>query len=151
MTSDSRTVDFVEPQDLVDAERYGRRGYPHDVWTRLRAEAPFVPQGPCDGTSPSPGGGSRAGGPAFSPCRRLTSGAIMTERMRQSAMLWLRSKRLSALASSLSKPSPVSRQRLTILRLKRAVDSSLGRRVLTTLGTSLSLPSSIALTSGSPR
>ena len=48
MTSDSRTVDFVDPQDLVDAERYGRRGYPHDVWTRLRAEAPvarFEPPG----------------------------------------------------------------------------------------------------------
>ena len=33
-------VDFVDPLDLVDAERYGERGYPHDVWTRLRAEAP---------------------------------------------------------------------------------------------------------------
>jgi cholest-4-en-3-one 26-monooxygenase len=35
-------VDFVDPLDLVDAERYGRRGYPHDVWTRLRAEAPIA-------------------------------------------------------------------------------------------------------------
>jgi cholest-4-en-3-one 26-monooxygenase len=38
----------VEPLELVDAERYARRGYPHDVWTRLRAEAPvayFTPDG----------------------------------------------------------------------------------------------------------
>jgi len=35
-------VDFIDPLDLVDAERYGRRGYPHDVWTRLRAEAPVA-------------------------------------------------------------------------------------------------------------
>jgi cholest-4-en-3-one 26-monooxygenase len=48
MTSGAGTVDFVDPLDLVDAERYGRRGYPHDVWTRLRAEAPvarFEPPG----------------------------------------------------------------------------------------------------------
>jgi cholest-4-en-3-one 26-monooxygenase len=38
----STTVDFVDPLDLVDAERYGKRGYPHDVWTRLRAEAPVA-------------------------------------------------------------------------------------------------------------
>jgi len=36
------SVDFVDPLDLVDAERYGARGYPHDVWTRLRAEAPVA-------------------------------------------------------------------------------------------------------------
>ena len=36
------TVDFVDPLELVDAERYGRRGYPHEVWTRLRAEAPVA-------------------------------------------------------------------------------------------------------------
>jgi cholest-4-en-3-one 26-monooxygenase len=38
----------IDPLDLVDPERYARGGYPHDVWTRLRAEAPveyFVPQG----------------------------------------------------------------------------------------------------------
>jgi cholest-4-en-3-one 26-monooxygenase len=35
-------VSFVDPLDLVDAERYGRRGYPHEVWTRLRAEAPVA-------------------------------------------------------------------------------------------------------------
>ena len=38
----------VDPLDLVDPERYARGGYPHDVWTRLRAEAPvayFAPQG----------------------------------------------------------------------------------------------------------
>jgi cholest-4-en-3-one 26-monooxygenase len=38
----------VDPVDLVDAERCARLGYPHDVWTRLRAEAPvayFTPEG----------------------------------------------------------------------------------------------------------
>ena len=41
------TVD-LDPLELVDADRYARRGYPHDVWTRLRAEAPvayFAPEG----------------------------------------------------------------------------------------------------------
>jgi cholest-4-en-3-one 26-monooxygenase len=32
----------VDPLDLVDPDRFGRRGYPHDVWTRLRAEAPVA-------------------------------------------------------------------------------------------------------------
>jgi cholest-4-en-3-one 26-monooxygenase len=32
----------VDPLELVDAERYARRGYPHDVWTRLRDDAPVV-------------------------------------------------------------------------------------------------------------
>ena len=34
--------------DLIDPERYARGGYPHDVWTRLRAEEPvayFAPEG----------------------------------------------------------------------------------------------------------
>ena len=38
----------VDPLELVDAERYARRGYPHDVWKRLRADAPvayFTPDG----------------------------------------------------------------------------------------------------------
>ena len=38
----------VDVLDLVDPQRYARRGYPHDVWTRLRAEAPvafFAPPG----------------------------------------------------------------------------------------------------------
>ncbi len=38
----------VDVLDLIDPERYARRGYPHDVWTRLRAEAPvayFAPEG----------------------------------------------------------------------------------------------------------
>src|SRR4051812_4021429 len=35
-------VDFVDPLDLVDAGRYGQRGYPHDVWTALRAKAPVA-------------------------------------------------------------------------------------------------------------
>jgi cholest-4-en-3-one 26-monooxygenase len=32
----------IDPLDLVDAERFEQRGYPHDVWTRLRAEAPVA-------------------------------------------------------------------------------------------------------------
>ena len=42
MTSD------VDVLDLIDPERYALRGYPHDVWTTLRAEAPvahFAPDG----------------------------------------------------------------------------------------------------------
>jgi len=42
MTTD---VDVLE---LLDPARYAQRGYPHDVWTRLRAEAPvayFAPDG----------------------------------------------------------------------------------------------------------
>ena len=38
----------VDPLELVDPERYGRAGYPHEAWTRLRAEAPvayFAPPG----------------------------------------------------------------------------------------------------------
>ena len=38
----------VDPLDLVEPARYAKRGYPHDVWTRLRAEAPvahFAPPG----------------------------------------------------------------------------------------------------------
>jgi cholest-4-en-3-one 26-monooxygenase len=34
-------IDF-DPNDLVDPERYARDGYPHAVWTRLRAEAPIA-------------------------------------------------------------------------------------------------------------
>jgi cytochrome P450 len=33
---------FVDPLDLVDPVRYARDGYPHEVWTRLRAEAPVA-------------------------------------------------------------------------------------------------------------
>ena len=32
----------IDPLDLVDAERYARRGYPHEVWTQLRAEDPVA-------------------------------------------------------------------------------------------------------------
>jgi cholest-4-en-3-one 26-monooxygenase len=32
----------IDPLDLVDPERFARRGHPHDVWTRLRAEAPVA-------------------------------------------------------------------------------------------------------------
>lgn len=32
----------VDPQDLVDPARFARRGYPHEVWTRLRREAPVA-------------------------------------------------------------------------------------------------------------
>jgi len=38
----------IDPLDLVDPERFARNGYPHDLWTRLRAEAPvahFEPPG----------------------------------------------------------------------------------------------------------
>lgn len=35
----------IDPLDLVEPERFARNGYPHDVWTRLRAEAPFEPPG----------------------------------------------------------------------------------------------------------
>src|SRR5262249_41207821 len=38
----------VDPFDLVDPARFAQRGYPHHVWTRLRAEAPvayFSPAG----------------------------------------------------------------------------------------------------------
>jgi cholest-4-en-3-one 26-monooxygenase len=38
----------IDPMDLVDPERFARRGYPHDVWTCLRGEAPvawFEPPG----------------------------------------------------------------------------------------------------------
>ncbi len=38
----------VDVLDLIDPARYARRGYPHDAWTRLRAEAPvayFAPEG----------------------------------------------------------------------------------------------------------
>ena len=38
----------VDALDLLDPARFARRGYPHDVWTRLRAEAPvayFAPEG----------------------------------------------------------------------------------------------------------
>jgi cytochrome P450 len=31
----------IDPSDLVDPERYAEHGYPHAVWTRLRAEAPI--------------------------------------------------------------------------------------------------------------
>ena len=32
----------VDVLDLVDPERYAREGYPHDAWTRLRAEEPVA-------------------------------------------------------------------------------------------------------------
>ncbi|HEY4396087.1 MAG TPA: cytochrome P450, partial [Acidimicrobiia bacterium] len=32
----------VDPRELVDPERYARDGYPHELWTRLRAEAPVA-------------------------------------------------------------------------------------------------------------
>ena len=41
-------VSGVDPFDLVDPARFAQRGYPHEVWTRLRAEAPvahFAPEG----------------------------------------------------------------------------------------------------------
>lgn len=38
----------IDPFDLVDPARFSERGYPHEVWSRLRAEAPvcyFAPEG----------------------------------------------------------------------------------------------------------
>ncbi|HEV3282107.1 MAG TPA: cytochrome P450 [Acidimicrobiales bacterium] len=32
----------IDPLDLVDPARFARNGYPHQVWTRLRAEAPVA-------------------------------------------------------------------------------------------------------------
>jgi cholest-4-en-3-one 26-monooxygenase len=32
----------IDPLDLLDPERFQQRGYPHDVWTRLRAHAPVA-------------------------------------------------------------------------------------------------------------
>ena len=69
--------------------------------------------------------------------RRFASGTHITERMRKSAMLCDVAKRLSAEASSLRSASPVSRQRWTMLLLKRALASSPGRRVLITFGNQL--------------
>jgi len=42
------SADLVDPLDLVDPMRFAQNGYPHDAWTRLRAEAPvayFAPRG----------------------------------------------------------------------------------------------------------
>ncbi|HEY7440255.1 MAG TPA: cytochrome P450 [Acidimicrobiia bacterium] len=39
---------MIDPEDLVDPARYARRGYPHELWTLLRSEAPvarFEPPG----------------------------------------------------------------------------------------------------------
>jgi cytochrome P450 len=46
--SPASTTSGIDPLDLVDPARYARRGYPHEVWTRLRAEEPvahFAPPG----------------------------------------------------------------------------------------------------------
>ncbi len=32
----------IDPQELVDPARYGQRGYPHELWARMRAEAPVT-------------------------------------------------------------------------------------------------------------
>ena len=53
------------------------------------------------------------------------SGTHMTERMRKSTTLWLSWMRSSRLASSLRNAWPLSRQRRTMLLLKRALVSSL--------------------------
>jgi cholest-4-en-3-one 26-monooxygenase len=48
MTARVGPIDLIDPLDLVDPARYARDGYPHAVWTRLRAEAPvayFAPPG----------------------------------------------------------------------------------------------------------
>jgi cholest-4-en-3-one 26-monooxygenase len=48
MEAPSPMIPDFDPLDLVDPERFARNGYPHAVWTRLRAEAPvarFEPPG----------------------------------------------------------------------------------------------------------
>jgi cytochrome P450 len=39
-SASAATADLVDPLDLVGPDRYGRSGPPHDVWARLRSEAP---------------------------------------------------------------------------------------------------------------
>jgi cholest-4-en-3-one 26-monooxygenase len=36
------TSPAVDPEALVDSARWGREGYPHELWARLRAEAPVA-------------------------------------------------------------------------------------------------------------
>jgi cholest-4-en-3-one 26-monooxygenase len=48
VSSASVVIADVDSLDLIDPERYARDGYPHGVWTRLRAETPvayFAPPG----------------------------------------------------------------------------------------------------------
>jgi cholest-4-en-3-one 26-monooxygenase len=43
-----KEIPGIDPLALVDPDRYARNGYPHALWTRLRADAPvarFEPQG----------------------------------------------------------------------------------------------------------
>jgi cholest-4-en-3-one 26-monooxygenase len=42
VTDTPTTVDDIDPLDLVDPDRFGRRGYPHALWARLRAESPVA-------------------------------------------------------------------------------------------------------------
>ena len=42
MSDRPAAANLVDPLDLVDPARYARGGYPHEVWTRLRAEAPIA-------------------------------------------------------------------------------------------------------------
>src|SRR5205085_11229439 len=37
-----RVISADDAALLVDPERYAREGYPHELWTRLRAEAPVA-------------------------------------------------------------------------------------------------------------
>jgi cholest-4-en-3-one 26-monooxygenase len=37
-----QAIPGIDPLDLVDPERFARKGYPHAVWTKLRAEAPVA-------------------------------------------------------------------------------------------------------------
>ena len=32
----------IDPEDLLDPQRYGAKGQPHEIWTRLRREAPIA-------------------------------------------------------------------------------------------------------------
>jgi len=38
----SAAPDWLDPLDLVDPERFAAHGYPHELWRRLRAEAPVT-------------------------------------------------------------------------------------------------------------
>jgi cytochrome P450 len=42
MTATTAVPGAVDPLDLVEPSRFAERGYPHEVWATLRAEAPVV-------------------------------------------------------------------------------------------------------------
>ena len=42
MTSVADATGTLDPLDLVEPSRFAERGYPHELWARMRAEAPVV-------------------------------------------------------------------------------------------------------------